>query len=154
MIISQDELERRLNSPKNLANIHFVENRKPAKKLDSATKTVAAILSHTKDPELKDLDLSAGQIQQAKSSKKVQKNISAGLERIQELAIDKMMEALGLMTPEKFADASLKDLSAVTRDMSRVIENTREKRDGDSQLQIIIHAPSQKSEDSYLTVDV
>lgn len=167
MEISQAELERRLNSSKNLANVinrpaQNGNNAKiaPIKKetpkhIDSTTRTVAAILANSGDRQAaKDLGLSSTQIKSAQNSNKIQNKVSAGTERVRELALDKLMSALGLMTDKKFENANLRELSGVARDMSRVVESTTEKVVQDSRLQIIIQAPPQKTEDHYKTLDV
>jgi hypothetical protein len=163
MEISQAELERRLNSSKNLANViqkppaqkSVVTPKETPKHIDSTTRTVAAILANSGDKQTaKDLGLSSTQIKSAQNSSKIQNKVSAGTERVRELALDKLMSALGLMTEEKFENANLRELSGVARDMSRVVESTTEKVVQDSRLQIIIQAPPQKTEDYYKTLDV
>jgi len=163
-------MERRLSSPKNLvrsmsdkqragnASLIFATAKTRGPEADAATRTVAAILAATKTPEakkdLKDLDITPAQISSAKNSPKIADKTKAGNERVRELALDKLMQALGLMDDDKFERASLKELSTVARDMSRVVESTSPRDQRTPAMQIIIHAPSQKSEDSYLTVDV
>lgn len=169
MEISQAELERRLSSSKNLANsvpasqppkiniqpIQPINKPEPKKHLDPITRTVAAVLKNSGDLDsLKDLNIKPGQIKSSQNSPKIAGAVSAGTERVRELALDKLMSALGLMTEEKFENASLRELSGVARDMSRVVESTSEKSAENNRLQIIINAPSQKTEDSYRVIDV
>ncbi|SRR6266478_2546403 len=172
MEISQEELERRLNSPKNLAAslpkskssqtpTAKIQPIKPVQKkhLDATTRTVAAILANSGDKKAAiaaQFHINPSQISSAQNSSKldIKDRVSAGTERVRELALDKLMSALGLMTQDKFEGAQLRELSAVARDMSRVVECTTEKVVNDSRLQIIIQAPAQKTEDHYKTLDV
>ncbi len=172
MEISQEELERRLNSSKNLsaslpkspaskaptAKIQPIEP-KVRKHLDPALRAVSAILANTGDKKshvASQFNINPWQISSAQHSSKqdIKDRVSAGTERVRELALDKLMSALGLMDQDKFERANLRELSAVARDMSRVVECTTEKVVNDSRLQIIIQAPSQKTEDHYKTLDV
>ena len=170
MEITQAEFERRLNSSKNLAASLPVARsnsaptakvlpikQAPKKTLDPVTRTVAAILANSGDKKsaiASQFNINQSQITSAQNSSKIKDRVSSGTERVRELALDRTMKALGLMTDDKFADANLRELSAVARDMSRVVESTTEKVVNDSRLQIIIQAPAQKTEDHYKTIDV
>jgi len=78
----------------------------------------------------------------------------SSLGRVQELALEKTMLALDLMTPEKFSNADLKELSQVAANMSRVIEKTSPKENADNTTKLIIYAPEQKKESQYKVIDI
>jgi hypothetical protein len=178
MRINQAELERRLQSPNNLTrslpgstvtvyvpdndNVTF-EKKEPrpyAKEpsLPTETKILAGSMVRQGLPakDVADsLSITVGQVNSAKNSKdpRVQAAINYSLERVQELAIDKLMQAMGLMTIEKFETASLKDLSIVSANMSRIIEKTRVQEDG-TRIQLVIYAPEMRKQSGYKMLDV
>lgn len=176
MRINQAELERRLQSPNNLTrslpgstvyvpdndNVTF-EKKEPRPKakeppLPTETKILAGSMVRQGLPakDVADsLSITVGQVNSAKNSKdpRVQAAINYSLERVQELAIDKLMQAMGLMTIEKFETASLKDLSIVSANMSRIIEKTRVQEDG-TRIQLVIYAPEMRKQSGYKMLDV
>src|SRR5260370_8172169 len=130
MQISEEELRRRLSSNKNLKNSlsdKIVENIHPAKVVNikeshrenipqvknDSIRIVAGILSHTQSVSsvARELNLTPQQVDSAKNSPVLRSKINNGLERIRELALDKLCLALGLMTQKKFKNAQLKHLS-------------------------------------------
>jgi hypothetical protein len=176
MRINQAELERRLQSPNNLTrslpgststvyvpdndNVTF-EKKEPHPRepsLPTETKILAGSMVRQGLPakDVADsLSITVGQVNSAKNSKdpRVQAAINYSLERVQELAIDKLMQAMGLMTIEKFETASLKDLSIVSANMSRIIEKTRVQEDG-TRIQLVIYAPEMRKQSGYKMLDV
>lgn len=176
MQINQEELRRRLLSTKNLAvslpdsggDSNVNESQGPAipvqapekpRKPCIETKIVAGSLaSQGESPSqiAREFGLSTSQVNSAKNSynPKIRGPIQSSLERVQELAIEKLMLALGLMTSDKFETANLKDLSIITANLSRVIEKTTEHNDAAASFQLIIYAPEQRTERSYRVIDV
>lgn len=74
----------------------------------------------------------------------------------QDLAMNKLLTSLGLMTEDKMANAKLTDLSRVAVDMSRVFEKTlpKETNNGTPVVQLTLYCPTIKSEREYKVVDV
>lgn len=89
------------------------------------------------------------------SDKEVSARMRAGVDRIHDLAINRMMIALGLMTQDKFEDAILRDLNGSISALSKVIDQTRPK-DEDEKIgvQFIVHAPESKKLKQYSIIDV
>jgi hypothetical protein len=72
------------------------------------------------------------------------------VDQAQVKAAERLLEALGLITPEKMENAKLRDLSAVAADMARILEKTSDKAAPNiQQTQILIYAPRTKDEDEY-----
>ena len=176
MRINQAELERRLQSPNNLTrslpgstvyvpdndNVTFEKKEPRPRQQEPPLPTEMKILAGSMVRQglpAKDvadsLSITVGQVNSAKNSKdpRVQAAIDYSLERVQELAIDKLMQAMGLMTIEKFETASLKDLSIVSANMSRIIEKTRVQEDG-TRIQLVIYAPEMRKQSGYKMLDV
>jgi hypothetical protein len=76
------------------------------------------------------------------------------VDNIQETAALKLVEALGLITPEKMENAKLRDLSSVAADMARILEKTsnRNNQVNQTQNQVIIYAPRTKDEDEFKVI--
>jgi len=173
MRINQAELERRLQSPNNLTrslpgnsavaeldNVTFEhkEKKEQAPSLPTETKIVAGSLVRQGVPAKEVAESLSITVQQAQGAArttdpKVKAAIDRSLERVQELAIDKLMQAMGLMTPEKFESASLKDLSIVSANMGRLIERTRGASE-DNRVQLVIYAPEMRKQSGYKMLDV
>jgi len=80
--------------------------------------------------------------------------VAKGTERIRELAIDRMMIALGLMTQDKFENASLNDLNRSVKALSQVISSTDPNVVHATQQNVsfVIHTPERKALDSYTNI--
>jgi hypothetical protein len=164
MKITQAELERRLGLLGNLSSQQADSitppeppAAEPKPKVPHSLKIVAGSLAH--QMPAKDvaggLGLSVSQVNSYKYSKdpKVQAGISEALGRVQELAIEKMMQALGLMTFDKMEGSNIKDLSIVAANMGRIIEKTRVS-ETDTRTQLVIYAPEIREQRSYRVIDV
>jgi hypothetical protein len=88
-------------------------------------------------------------------SKEVSKRVRANMDRIHDLATDRLMIALGLMTQDKFEDAILRDLNGSVVALSKVIEQTRPREEDEKiGVQFIVHAPESKKLKQYNIIDV
>jgi transcriptional regulator with XRE-family HTH domain len=173
MQITQAELERRLGSSKNLARtlpgeenpnskfpestVVYPEKGSPSPRLSTGLRIVAGSLSAQgeKTSEVaSEFGITPSQVIAAKNSKdpKVSSGITRSIEKVQELAIDKMMLALGLMSADKMEGTPLKDLSIIAANMGRIIEKTRIHEE-DERVQLIIYAPEPRTPRSYKYCD-
>jgi hypothetical protein len=170
LFISESELQRRLNSSKNLtAVVRPCVSEKESHKVQiihepmvrqtpdapEEVRKIAATLSGVGEKVVDiaaALNLSPSQVHSA--IKKFDFPNKNSTERLKELALDKTMIALGLMTQEKFENASLKDLSTVAANLSRVMERCSPREIGNNTVQFIVHAPAQKSLGNYEVIDV
>jgi Holliday junction resolvasome RuvABC endonuclease subunit len=164
MIITEAEMHRRLNSSKNLINslpparpsavriehqpMHKNTPTAPAE-LKAVAATLVALGEKSVDVQSA-LGLSAKQVYSAKNSEAVKNTV----DRVRELALDKMLIAMDLMSEEKFANANLKDLSSVAANLSRVVEKTSPRENAGTHVQFIIHSPQAKNLSQYQVVDV
>lgn len=163
MFIDRAELERRLKSEKNLSNQLKVRQEQPrvntpqVKEPEKRALIGALSAQGVKTKEIcENFDVTPQQVRSARKSPKeeVQNRIEDSLNSVRELALDKMLMALGLMTEDKFENANLKDLTAATANLSRVVERTNPRESATSGVQLIIYAPQQKSEQEFKTIDV
>lgn len=172
MIITHEEMQRRLNSSKNLTSV--ISQTQTQTKQDSKSgshtdqkavpenlRCLGASLVAQGVPEkqvskelnipVKDLRINPNDPADKEFSKRVQDSI----DKVRELALSKMIIALGLMTPDKFENASLKDLTAATANLSRVIGQTSERESaGSTNVQFIVHVPPTKDIGQYRVIDI
>jgi hypothetical protein len=80
--------------------------------------------------------------------------VSASLARVRELALDRLLITLGLMTPDMLASASLKELSTNTANLSRVLDKTAPKEMNDNRVQFLVYAPGPRRMDAFSIQDV
>ena len=72
------------------------------------------------------------------------------MKRVRDRAVDKLMDAMGLMSDEKMEDEDAKDLSIIAANMSKVVTSTLPKEDSIvNQQQIIIYAPETQTAEFY-----
>ena len=179
MIISEQELQRRLGSNKNLVNVLSpsrpslpVPNTFPAAPRTEITlpretehkaalptglvpdglKTVAASLVRQGVPEAtvcREFNIPAHEVRAADEAK-----VSASIARVRELALDRLLITLGLMTPDMLATASLKELSTNTANLSRVLDKTAPTEINDNRVQFLVYAPGVRRMDAFSIQDV
>jgi hypothetical protein len=73
--------------------------------------------------------------------------VDNAIERVRELALDKLMESLGLLTEEKVKKSTARDISVVAANMSRVVENVTPKQVGGN-VQLVLYAPNRVANES------
>ena len=183
MFISEAELQRRLGSVKNIATIlpsrpsafnrpsafqrpispdqsapvpvtqdPGSSDQEAAKLAPDVVAVIGASLVQQGVPQdtvCKELAIAPGQINKA-DPKKVQSSI----DRVRELALDRLMIALGLMTPTMLESASLKELSNATANLSRVLDKTAPKEYSDNRVQFMVYSPEIRRLDAFPCVDV
>jgi len=94
--------------------------------------------------------LSPAQIHAAKN----QPNVQDTLDRVRNLALDKLMIAMGLMTQDKFENAKLEELAKTASSLARVAEKMLPKETNNNTVQFIMHAPQAKQLSQYDVIDV
>ena len=75
--------------------------------------------------------------------------------KVQEVALTRLMDALGLLTPISMFNEKPKDISSIAANLSRVHSNLRD-RNGETgnQLNVTIYAPSQRKLSDYDSIEV
>ena len=156
MLISEEELNRRLASPKNLVNsLHVVKSisRKYSPRAPESLRVVAGTLAHidgSVPAVAREMGLSARQVEVAKKLPAVKTSV----ERVQDLALDMLIDSLGLLTPERVCEEKAKDISAIAANLSRVYSNVRPASAEENRTQILIYAPRQRSVEDFEVVEV
>jgi hypothetical protein len=144
MIISEDELKRRLNSDKNLAT---KLNKKP-----DVVKTVGGVLSKIEPIKevSKELNIPVKELRAA------QKTPAAVVttQRVQELALSMLMESLGLLTKSNLIDEKPKDISIIAANLSRVYNNVSPKDTSTGKVNVTVMCPTQRNISDYQVVEI
>lgn len=169
MLLDKAELERRLNSGNNILNklpkrdqstrvpLHITKQN-GTKNIPTPLKIVAGVLAKTEPAKeiAEAFDMSVGSVRRAANSDN--KEVSAAVERttakIRDMALDKLMQSLGIIDDTTLADCSAKDASQVARNLATVVNQLSPKDQHQSGATLIIYAPRQKSEEQYQTIDV
>jgi hypothetical protein len=175
MKISQEELTRRLNSSKNILNKISTPNDKEIGSIagnkgnDSTNRNncgresdipnapkslrvVAGICSKIDNGVVaaKALDLSTGQTRYAE--KKVEKLTE---KQVQEVALTRLMDALGLINKLDLLDEKPKELSAIAMNLSRVHQNLRPKDErAGNEVNVTIYTPAQRTVEDFEVIDI
>ena len=155
MEITIEEMQRRLASPKNLANTVVAPS-----KADISRQILAGTLVKTGESAnevAKVMNLDIPQVKQAArtSDPVIADPRDSGINRVRDLAIEKTLIALGAMTPDKFESADLKSLSSVAANLSRVVDKTTEReRDRNTTVNVVLYSPVAKSESDFKVIDI
>ena len=178
MFISEAELQRRLSSHKNIATIlpsrPSVFNKPsafqrpvssgavapepesvtqdPAKLAPDVVAVIGASLVQqgvSQETVCKELSVAPDQIKQANP-----KRVQSSIDRVRELAIDRLMITLGLMKPEMLESASLKELSNCTANLSRVLGKTAPRELNDNRVQFMVYSPAIRRLDDFPILNV
>lgn len=91
-----------------------------------------------------------------RSSPAEDNKVSESIRRIRELALDKMMIALGLMTPDKFENAPLKEINGSVMALSRCLQQTitPESITNEFGVKFVVHTPASKNIKQFEILDV
>lgn len=172
MQINQEELSRRLSSSKNIVNKFSTKPKtkqdvkilpispkrnEPAIK-DNLLRTIIGSLALQGEPVkeiAKEFKVTPQQVASARVTRVPAVAIPRknSLDNVRELALEKLLLSLGLMTQEKFENADLKTLSIVAANAARIVEKLSPKEVNNSS-QLIIYAPEIRSSDRYKVIDV
>ena len=71
-----------------------------------------------------------------------------------DLALERLMASLGLLSDDKLSGCSAKDLSIIASNMGRVVEKIQEKAETPDNINFIIYSPELKQERSFDTIEV
>lgn len=85
-------------------------------------------------------------------------NLKEGIEKqlspIRERAIEKLIQSLDVITPEKLDKLKPKDASIVASNMSKILSNTLGTTINDNRVQIVMYGPEQKKLKEFEVVEV
>lgn len=181
MVINKEEMDRRLLAAKNLAR--FARDLDPAVESVSQSKEEISPLptakrennprSENKEARIvagalyrsgqlsakeaaKEMGLTPNQVIGAAHSKDtdVQTRMESNINRAREMALDKMIDALGLLDNERMQDCSVRDIASVAEKMHRIASGSRESGPREDSVKLIIYAPEQKKMNDFKVIDV
>lgn len=91
-----------------------------------------------------------------KHTKVNRRNISDQLEDIKNKALDKLLSSIDCISDDKLKNADAVKLSNIARNLSSVVDNTRDKSNdiAASGVKIVIFTPEMRKESSYTTIDI
>ena len=75
-------------------------------------------------------------------------------EAIKDVALDKLMGALGLLTDEKMAELTTKEIGRFANDMARVVTAVSPAASAGPPINFIVYTPESHDESKYKTIDV
>lgn len=173
MEITKEELNKRLNSSKNLINSLAIgdvvassnvvvmepKEKEYTKPIESVElRTLAGSLSHFDSVRnvAESLCITEQQVTSAKNSKSslLRKQVKDTVEEVSELALSKLMDALGLLRVENMMDLKAVDISKIASNLSRVHSNVKKVDQGSTTPMFVIHAPTMNTVNNYETINV
>jgi len=83
----------------------------------------------------------------------LEEKILGKLNEVEEKAIEKLIDSLGVITPEKLNECSAPQASVVASNMSKIVSNCRPQVQ-DNRKMIVVYAPRQKSLEDFNVIDV
>lgn len=79
-------------------------------------------------------------------------------EQVKELAVDKLLSSLGLLSDEKLENLDGRDLSAAAANISRIVNNLEDKgsngNGSSTQVNVVLYQPKPLREDHFEVVDI
>lgn len=160
MIVNEEYVEKRLTSQLNIAHKSYgkAQNPQPDRPdflreielglyLDGETQAEVAkefgVAQQTISSNFRGFDL----------SKDSSRRIDSRRQSAQSTALDKLMDTLGLLTVDKMKNCKATDLSSIASNMSKVVDKM-DKREGNTNNILIIHAPKMKDEKEFETISI
>jgi hypothetical protein len=84
----------------------------------------------------------------------LEEQITGKLSIVETKALDVLMNALGVITPDKLAKTNAKDASTIAVNASKIVQNCAPQSVSDNRIQVIMYAPKLKDLKEYDVVDV
>lgn len=170
MLIDKEDAARRLNSPRNLVNtlpgrdtsviVRPTNGRPPGTKTTpQSLRIIAGVLAKTEGVTAVAAELEIGpkvvsNAKNGKGSDEVASGVEAGVQRIRDAALDKLMLSLGIIDETTLSNCGAKDASIVARNLAGVVERLSPREQAGTNVQLVIYAPQQKREGHYEVLDV
>lgn len=194
MLLTEDELKSRLDSPRNLANrfsrkreIDVLEVNKDSEneegvKLEDRGVTHidkgrhvgrAGVVFHPQEVK----NLAGGLARSGMTTRAVAKQMGLSQQTVhdyshgrdgaelpvvedmaakaRDVALERLMETLGLLTPDKVAGCKAGEISTIATNMSRIAHNmTPHKEASDTNINLVVYSPQQRIEGGYKVIEV
>lgn len=94
-----------------------------------------------------------GEIEQGRT-KVDERAVQTRIDEVQDVAMQRLLQSLGFITPEKMEKAKISDIANVASSMSKIVSNIRGKDSDAPKVIVQIYAPELKSESSFRTIEV
>lgn len=168
MEITQQQADERLKSTANLANRFSVieipiqrrGKKEGSKNLTPSVREEIAVRSRTGESqkslanEFKTTQANVSNIEIGKT-KVDEPKVSSSVQAIQDKALERLMESLGLLDQDKMSGCNAKDLSVISANLAKVIQQTTPKEESKTNgTTVIIYAPEQRAEHTFKTVQI
>lgn len=90
------------------------------------------------------------------SKEQIRDAVETRLTKVRDVALEKLVDSMLEITPDKLKGSKARDLAGIARDLSQVVDKTIPKDDngGIPHVQVHIFAPQQNTVNNYETVDV
>ena len=141
------------NNRGNDANNRNNCGRKDSLNAPESLRLVAGLLSKAENNSARvarNLEITSGQARYAE--KKVNKLTEI---QVQELALTRLMDTLGILTVDKIEDEKPRDIASIGANLSRIYTNLKPKDNGNgNNVNITIYSPSLKKLDEFETIDI
>lgn len=166
MLIDNDELKRRVGSDRNILNGLVSDNSihrsaHPSVKrarIPTPLKVVAGVLARQEGTVAvaQELGISTATVSRAKNGRdsSVEEAVDEASSRIRDLALEKVMQSLGIIGKEKLSDCSAKDASIIAKNLAFVADKVSPQSKSPTTVQLVVYAPQQRDEKQYNTIDV
>lgn len=175
-IITEEELQKRLENPDNLCNreeiIVQVEHkrlrdsgrREGDKNIPETVKELAGVLAHvdTLKNVGESLGISTSQVHQFKNGRNSQHvpneelkdKIDERLGTVKDLALDRLVNSLNVITPEKLEKIKVVNAASIAQRMASVVEKVSEKKNDVGNVIFQIYAPRMREEKEFEVIEV
>jgi transcriptional regulator with XRE-family HTH domain len=168
MIISEEEARRRQESPDNLANrfnIHHerIEHagRKPGQKnLPIETKDEIALRSRIGEKQAilaNEFNVSQNEISEIERGNIKSINeakVERQLGEVRDLALEKVMLSLGLITADKLSGCSAPELAHISNNLGNVVSRTIPNANQQTSVNLIVYSPEPRKESSFKVIEI
>ena len=174
MFLNEENARNRLNSSENLANkiralrenkkleikgpVAFVREGKDLPRLPESVKEEIVERANsgieTQKEIARDLGITQGAVTYLKRSRNEAKSQEQRIdEDIKNLAVEKMMLAMGLITEDKLARIKAQDLASVAASMSKVVSNVSPRNQAPL-VNLVVYAPEIRDESKFRVVEL
>ena len=124
--------------------------------LPDEVRDTIAILAHGNEGQkeiAKEFGVSQAEVSCLKTGR-ARSNVRASIERVQEKAIERLMESLGLLTNEKIEKCNAVNISAIASNLAKVVNQTSPGNLDGSGVNLVVYAPQVRDEKYYKSVEV
>lgn len=94
------------------------------------------------------------QIKNGKAKSVNEESVGVAIKEVRDIALERLMKSLNLLTDDKLSGCSAKDLSVIASNMGRVVEKTLPKSELADQINLVIYAPEMRQEKAYPVIEI